>query len=337
MGSFQGAEEASMLDTVQRKEMLRQMILVRAFEEKLDELYQRKAMFGSTHSYRGQEAIAVGVCSALQPMDLIASYHRGTGHLIAKGADLYLLLCECMGRADGYSKGRGGKMHMGDMGFGFLGNTGTVGGTVPTATGAALAAKIRGSQEVVASFFGDGAANQGVVHEAMNLAGVWKLPVIYVCENNQYAMTVSFEKSVAIKQLSARAAGYGFEGKTIDGNDVEAVYEATVAAAAKGRSGGGATFLECITYRWDGHFGGDPGTGYRSKDEIEAWKQKCPIKRLREKLIQAGNLTEQEFERMSAEVYAELNEIAKRAEAAPLPKKEIDLSSIYATTEAAHG
>jgi acetoin:2,6-dichlorophenolindophenol oxidoreductase subunit alpha len=325
-----------MLETSKQKEMLRQMVLVRAFEEKLEELYQRKAMFGSTHSYRGQEAIAVGVCSALQSTDLIASYHRGTGHLIAKGADLYLLLCECMGRADGYSKGRGGKMHMGDLGFGFLGNTGTVGGTVPTATGAALAAKIRGSTEVVVSFFGDGAANQGVVHEAMNLAGVWKLPVIYVCENNQYAMTVSLEKSVAIKRLSERAAAYGFEGKTIDGNDVEAVYAATEAAAAKARSGGGATFLECITYRWDGHFGGDPGTGYRSKDEIEAWKQKCPIKRLKEKLIQEGKLTEREFDKMSADVYAELDEVGKRAEAAPLPKKEVDLSSIYAT-EAAHG
>ena len=190
-----------MLDSVKRKALLRQMILVRAFEEKLEELYQRKAMFGSTHSYRGQEAIAVGVCAALQPTDLVASYHRGTGHLIAKGADLYKLLCECMGKADGYSKGRGGKMHMGDMTFGFLGNTGTVGGTVPTATGAALAAKVRGSKEVVASFFGDGAANQGVVHEAMNLAGLWKLPVVYVCENNQYAMTVSFERSVAIKRL----------------------------------------------------------------------------------------------------------------------------------------
>ncbi len=326
-----------MLDPVRRKEMLRQMILVRAFEEKLEELYQRKAMFGSTHSYRGQEAIAVGVCSALQRSDLIASYHRGTGHLIAKGADLYTLLCECMGRADGYSKGRGGKMHMGDMGFGFIGNTGTVGGTVPTATGAALAARTRGSNEVVVSFFGDGAANQGVVHEAMNLAGVWKLPVIYVCENNQYAMTVSLEKSVAIKHLSERAAAYGFEGKTIDGNDVKAVYDATEAAAAKARSGGGATFLECITYRWDGHFGGDPGTAYRSKEEIAAWKRKCPIKRLKEELIQAGSLTEPEFDQISAAVYTDLDQVAQRAEAAPLPKKEVDLGSIYAATEAAHG
>jgi pyruvate dehydrogenase E1 component alpha subunit len=268
--------------------------------------------------------------------DLIASYHRGTGHLIAKGADLYPLLCECLGRADGYSLGRGGKMHMGEMSFGFLGNTGTVGGTVPTATGAALAAKLRGSNEVVVSFFGDGATNQGVVHESMNLAGVWRLPVIYVCENNQYAMTVSLEKSVAIKQLSARAAAYGFEGKTLDGNDVEGVYRAAEAAAEKARTGGGATFLECVTYRWDGHFGGDPGTGYRSKEEIEAWKRKCPIKRLKEKLIDEGNLSEQEFDRISADVGAELEQIARRAEAAPLPQKEVDLNSIYAT-EATHG
>ncbi len=326
-----------MLDTDKKKTMLRQMILIRAFEEKLEELYQRKAMFGSTHSYRGQEAIAAGVCAALQPKDLVASYHRGTGHIIAKGADLYTLLCECMGREDGYSKGRGGKMHMGDMAFGFIGNTGTVGGTVPTATGAALSAKIRGSKEVVVSFFGDGAANQGVVHESMNLAGIWKLPIIYVCENNQYAMTVSFEKSVAIKRLSERGAAYGFEGKTVDGNDVEAVYEATQAAAAKARSGGGATFLECVTYRWDGHFGGDPGTAYRSKEEIEAWKQKCPIKRLKGELIQAGNLTEQEFQAISKEVYARLDELAGRAEAAPLPKKEVDLNSVYAKDEVTNG
>jgi pyruvate dehydrogenase E1 component alpha subunit len=326
-----------MAETTKEKEMLRQMVLVRAFEEKLEELYQRKAMFGSTHSYRGQEAIAVGVCSALQKTDLIASYHRGTGHLIAKGADLYTLLCECMGRADGYSRGRGGKMHMGDMAFGFLGNTGTVGGTVPTATGAALAAKIRGSKEIAVSFFGDGAVNQGVVHESMNLAGVWKLPVIYVCENNQYAMTVSLEKSVAIKHLSDRAAAYGFEGRSIDGNDVDAVYEATQVAAEKARTGGGATFLECVTYRWDGHFGGDPGTAYRSKEEIESWKQRCPIKRLSEKLMQAGELTALEYQKLNDTVYAELDAVAKRAEAALLPEKEVDLASVYASAEGSHG
>ena len=326
-----------MLDTAVRKAMLRQMILLRAFEEKLEELYQKQAMFGSTHSYRGQEAIAVGVCAALQPKDLIASYHRGTGHIIAKGADLYKLFCECMGRADGYSQGRGGKMHMGNMDFGFLGNTGTVGATVPTATGAALSAKIRGSDEVAVSFFGDGAVNQGVVHEAMNLAGVWKLPVIYVCENNQYAMTVSLEKSVAIKHLSARGPAYGFEGKTIDGNDVEAVYDETQKAAAKARNGGGPTFVECLTYRWDGHFGGDPGTGYRSKEEIDDWKQSCPIKRLKEKLMSEGHLTDQQLAELTAAVYAEVEDAASRAAAAPLPKSEVNLSSVYASSEAAHG
>ena len=319
-----------MLDTTKRREMLRMMVRVRAFEEKLDELYQKKMMFGSTHSYRGQEAIAVGVCSALESRDLIASNHRGTGHLIAKGADLYRLMCECMGRLDGYSKGRGGKMHMGDLSFGFIGNTGTVGATVPIATGAALAAKIRGSQEVVVSFLGDGAMNQGVVHEAMNFAGLWKLPVIFVCENNLYAMSVSLEKSVAIKHLAERAKGCGFEGKVIDGNDVELVYEETLKAAEKGRAGEGATFLECLTYRWDGHFGGDPGMGYRSREEVETWKQRCPIKRLEEKLINGGGLSLAEFERMSREVYAELEEVAVKAQAAPLPPKEFDLGSVFA-------
>jgi pyruvate dehydrogenase E1 component alpha subunit len=326
-----------MLDSAKRKEMLRTMIKLRAFEEKLEELYQKRTMYGSTHSYRGQEAVAVGVCSALEPTDLIASYHRGTGHLIAKGADLYRLMCECMGRLDGYSKGRGGKMHMGDMSFGFLGNTGTVGATVPFATGAALAAQIRGSKEVVVSFLGDGAMNQGVVHEAMNFAGIWKLPVIYVCENNLYAMTVSLEKSVAIKQVAERAKAYGFEGKTIDGNDVELVYEETRKAAEKGRAGGGAIFLECLTYRWDGHFGGDPGTGYRTKEEIEQWKTKCPIKRLKEKLIAEKNLTAEEIDKISAAVYAELDEVTKRAMASPMPPKEFDPESVYARSEVAHG
>lgn len=326
-----------MLDTAKRKEMLRTMIKVRTFEEKLEELYQKRAMYGSTHSYRGQEAVAVGVCSALGPKDLIASYHRGTGHLIAKGADLYRLMCECMGRLDGYSKGRGGKMHMGDLSFGFLGNTGTVGATVPFATGAALAAQVRGSKEVVASFLGDGAMNQGVVHEAMNFAGLWKLPVIYVCENNLYAMTVSVEKSIAIKHVADRAKGYGFEGKVIDGNDVEVVYAETLKAAEKGRAGGGATFLECLTYRWDGHFGGDPGTGYRTKEEVEEWKQRCPVKRLKEKLIAEKSLTAEEFEKMTAAVYAEIEEVAKKAEASPMPPKKVEMESVFAASEVAHG
>ncbi|HTM08275.1 MAG TPA: thiamine pyrophosphate-dependent dehydrogenase E1 component subunit alpha [Verrucomicrobiae bacterium] len=319
-----------MLDPIQRKEMLRTMIKVRAFEEKLTDLYQNKAMFGSTHSYRGQEAIAAGVCAALAPGDLIASYHRGTGHLVAKGADLYKLLCECMGRADGYSKGRGGKMHMGDLSFGFLGNTGTVGATVPFATGAALAAQIRGSGEIAISFMGDGAMNQGVVHESMNMAGLWKLPVIYVVENNLYAMTVSLEKSVAVKHLAERAAGYGFEGKTIDGNDADLVYEETSKAADKARRGGGPTLLECLTYRWDGHFGGDPGTAYRKREEIEQWKGRDPIRRLKEKLIAGNELTEADFDKMSKAAYAELEEVASKAVASPLPAAKAEVDDVFA-------
>jgi len=325
------------LDTAKRIEMLQKMMKLRAFEEKLEDLYQQSVMFGSPHSYRGQEAIAVGVCAALETTDLIASNHRATGHILAKGGDLYKLMCECLGRADGYSQGRGGKMHMGDMSFGHLGNTGTVGATVPIATGAALTAKMRGSGEVAVSFFGEGACNQGVVHEAMNMAGLWKLPVIYICENNLYAFAVSLEKSTAIKHMSVRAAGYGFEGRTIDGNDVEVVYGEMKQAVEKGRSGGGPTFLECLTYRWDGHFGGDPGTGYRQKEEIEAWKKLCPIKGFKERLIREGQLTEEGFAAMSKTVYEEIEAVTVRAKAAPLPARACDPESVFAAAEVAHG
>ena len=171
----------------------------------------------------------------------------------------------------------------------------------------------------------------------MNFAGLWKLPVIYVIENNYYAMTVSLEKSVAVKHLAERAAGYGFEGKVIDGNDVELVYEETRNAADKARRGEGPTLLECLTYRWDGHFGGDPGTGYRAREEIEQWKQRCPIKRLKEKLNGEGSITEAEFEKLSASVYAELNEVAAKAQASPLPPKEVELDSVFARSEAVRG
>ena len=325
-----------MMETSKRKDVLRMMIKVRAFEEKLNELYQRKVMFGSPHSYRGQEAIAAGVCAALKPTDMIASYHRGTGHIIAKGADLYKLMCEVVGRADGYSQGRGGKMHMGDMSFGFIGNTGTVGGTVPIATGTALAAKMKGDGRVSVSFLGDGGMNQGIVHEAMNFAGLWKLPVIYVCENNLYAMTVSVAKSTAVERMADRALAYGFKGQQIDGNDADVVYEATLEAAERARKDGGSTLLECVTYRWDGHFGGDPGTAYRTKEEIAEWKKRCPIKRLTERLTEAGDLSQEELDIMTHEAYAEVEAAATRAEAAALPEVACDPNSVFAESEMNH-
>jgi len=317
--------------------MYRRMVMIRLFEEQVNDLYTRALMPGLAHLYIGEEAVAVGVCEALKSTDYITSTHRGHGHCLAKGAALDRMFAELLGKEAGYCKGKGGSMHIADPDTGNLGANAIVGGSAGIATGAAFSAKRLGTGQVAVCFFGDGALGQGLLYEVMNMSALWKLPVIYVCENNQYAMTVSLEKSVAIKHLGDRGQAYGFEGKTIDGNDVEVVYEETEKAAAKGRSGGGATFLECLTYRWDGHFGGDPGTGYRSKEEIETWKQKCPIKRLRDKLIQEGNLSEEEFADMSSSVYVELEEIAKRAEAAPLPRKEVDLDSVFATSEVARG
>jgi pyruvate dehydrogenase E1 component alpha subunit len=306
------------------------MVLVRAFEEKLEELYQRKAMFGSTHSYRGQEAIAVGVCSALAPTDVISSYHRGTGHLIAKGADVYKLLCECMGRADGYSQGRGGKMHMGDLSFGFLGNTGTVGGTVPTATGAALAAKIRKSNEIAVSFFGDGAVNQGVVHEAMNLAGVWKLPVIYVCENNQYNEYTHYSETTA-GALSARAEAFGIHTESIDGQDVRAVHAAAQSSAERARRNGGPSFLLCNTYRFHGHHVGDIDRAYyRSKKEEEDWKQRDPIALLADRLKKSRMAESKTLDAIDSEVSAEIQKAVSFALEAPYPAAEEVGQHVYA-------
>ena len=320
-----------MLDVEKRQAMLRQMVLVRAFEEKLEELYQRKAMFGSTHSYRGQEAIAVGVCSALRSSDLIASYHRGTGHLIAKGADLYTLLCECMGREDGYSKGRGGKMHMGDMAFGFIGNTGTVGGTVPTATGAALAAKTRGSNEVVVSFFGDGGANQGVVHEAMNMAGVWKLPVIYVCENNLYNEYTHNSESLA-GDILTRAKGFGVPGESIDGQDVQSVYNTAKKLIDAARAGGGPQFLLCSTYRFTGHHVGDIKRDYyRSKEEEQLWKtERDPIKLFTDVILAEKIVDQAGLDQIQSEVKAEIDKAVQFAMAAPYPNVDKVEQDVYA-------
>jgi len=314
------------------------MQLIRQFELMAEEKYKMEGKIrGFFHAYIGQEAIAGGCMTATKADDSFITGYRDHGLALAKGVNANSCMAELYGKATGCAKGKGGSMHFFGTDVKFFGGHGIVGAQIGTGAGLAFAEKYRDSDNVVLCFFGDGAARQGILHETFNLAMLWKLPVIYVCENNQYAMTVSLEKSTAVKQLSVRGAAYGFEGKTIDGNDVEAVYEATEQAAAKGRGGGGATFLECVTYRWDGHFGGDPGTAYRSKEEIESWKQRCPIKRLKEKLIREGHLTEAEFEKMSADVYAELDAVARRAEAAPLPAKKVELDAIYASSEVGHG
>jgi acetoin:2,6-dichlorophenolindophenol oxidoreductase subunit alpha len=253
-------------------ELYRQMWKIRLFEEKTYEIYTQGLMPGLAHLYSGEEAVAVGVCSALHPEDCITSTHRGHGHLIAKGGDFYRMMAEIMGKKTGYCRGKGGSMHIADFNLGILGANGIVGGGIPLAVGAALAMKRKGGSGVAVSFFGDGASNQGSFHESANLSAVWKLPVVFVCENNGYGISVSQARHQAIQDVSLRASSYGMPGRTVEGNDVLAVCEAALEAVSRARRGEGPTLLECKTYRLGGHHVGDPGgascTGPRKRCRI---------------------------------------------------------------------
>lgn len=319
-----------LVDKEEHLEILRKMLEIRLFEEKVNRLYQDGLMPGNQHSYRGEEAVAVGVCSSLETDDLIASYHRGNGHMIAKGLDIYRLFAEFLGKEDGYSRGRGGKMHIVATEKGFLGTNGIVGATVPIACGAAFAAQVRKSGQVVISFMGDGAVNTGAVHEAMNMASLWKLPVVFVIENNQYAHSVSVSRSSADTRLAHRATAYNLEGLTVDGNDVMAVKNVAGWAIGKAREGGGPTVLECLTYRWDGHFGGDPGTTYRTREEVQAWRDKCPIKKYAAYLKEKGKLDEEGYNRIHKEISEQIEEAAAKALTAAEPHPLVGANPIYA-------
>jgi len=284
-----------MIDRERGRRIYKTMNEIRAFEEKSLKLFEANKLRGSVHLYIGEEAVAATVCSHLTDEDYITSTHRGHGHCIAKGARLDLAMAELMGKATGYCKGRGGSMHIANLTKGNLGANAIVGGGLPIAAGAALACKMRNTDRVAVAFFGDGASNQGTFHESMNLAAVWGLPVIFVCENNGYAISVPVGQSTSVENISARSAGYGMPGETVDGNDVEAIDEAFSRALARARSGEGPSILECKTYRWLGHWTGDPQT-YRTRDEIEAWKARCPIKRWREKLLAGGLFTVEELD-----------------------------------------
>ena len=318
------------MDKEEHLEILKKMLEIRLFEERVNRLYQDGLMPGNQHSYRGEEAVAVGVCSSLENNDLIASYHRGNGHMIAKGLDIYRLFAEFLGKEDGYSRGRGGKMHIVATEKGFLGTNGIVGATVPIACGAAFAAQVRKSGQVVISFMGDGAVNTGAVHEAMNMASLWKLPVVFVIENNQYAHSVSVSRSSADTRLAHRAAAYNLEGLTVDGNDVMAVRNVAGWAIGKAREGGGPTVLECLTYRWDGHFGGDPGTTYRTREEVQEWRDKCPIKKYVAYLTEKGKLDEESYNRIYKKISGQIEEAAAKALTAAEPHPSVDLNPIYA-------
>ena len=268
---------------------------IRKFEEAVEDLFGRGMMHGTMHLSIGQEASPTGVCMALGIKDQITSTHRGHGHCIAKGADLTRMIAELLGKEIGYCGGRGGSMHIADVDTGNLGANGIVAGGIPIAAGAALAAKMQKTEKVVVSFFGDGALNEGAFHEAANMAAVWKLPVILVCENNKYGMSNSTEKAFALENLADRGLGYGIPGVTVDGNDVVAVYEAAEAAVKRARSGGGPTLIECVTYRWKGHSRSDKNL-YRTKEEIDEWKGKEPIAKFMSVVLEKGLLTQSEMD-----------------------------------------
>lgn len=302
---------------------LRMMRLIRRFEEGAEESYMRGLIHGTMHLSIGQEASAVGSCMELGPQDKITSTHRGHGHCIAKGADVGRMFAEFFGKETGYCRGRGGSMHIADVGTGNLGANGIVGGGLPIAVGAALTAKRLGRPDVTVCFFGDGANNEGAFHEALNMASIWKLPVVFVCENNKYGMSTSTERSTAVPNVADRAVAYAMPGVTVDGNDFSAVTEAVGAAVARARAGEGPSLVENVTYRWRGHSKSDRNR-YRTKEEIEAWMARDPIERFERELIAHGLLTEAEAAALAAEAEAEIAAGIEFAKASPAP----DLSEV---------
>ena len=315
-------------------EMYRGMRLIRRFENAVVEMVNANEIPGTTHEYVGEEAVAVGVCAALRETDGITSTHRGHGHILAKGGDPRRVMAELFGRADGYNRGRGGSMHIADLALGIYGANGLVGAGTPIACGAALAAKLEGKQRVVASFFGDGATNQGVVHEAMNLAAIWKLPVLFVCENNGYAITASIRDMLAISRIADRAAAYGFPGEQVDGMDVLAVYAAAGQGVARARAGEGPSLIECVTYRYSGHFTTEHvlGLKYRPREEIEAWQAKDPLSTFPARLMTMGVLTAEQKDAIDADVEQRVEDAIAFSRQSPFPKADEALDGMYAVT-----
>ena len=309
--------------------MFSTMTKIRLFESELQKFFAAGKIPGFVHLYLGEEAVATGACAALKQTDMITSTHRGHGHCIAKGGDLKLMMAEIYGRSTGYCKGKGGSMHIADFNIGILGANGIVGGGGPLAVGAAFSCQYKDTKGVCACFFGDGASNQGTTQESLNMASAWKLPVIFINENNGYGISCPQSKSMAITDIADRAAGYDMPGVVIDGNDVLAVYEAVTMAVERARKGQGPSLIECKTYRWRGHFEGDACV-YRSEKELEEWKAKDPIPRFAKKLVETGTATQAELDGISASVAAEIEAAVKFAEDSPFPKPEDLLEDVYA-------
>jgi len=297
--------------------MYRKMVEIRKFDKVCVDLTRQGIMWAGFHSYQGQEAVAVGVFSHLGADDYVLAYHRSQGHALAKGSDPAKLLAEMIGRLGGVGRGRGGPMTFSDWENHFV-TTATVGSGVPIATGIGLALQTRKKQGVVISIFGDGAANTGACHEGINLGAIWRLPVVFVCENNLYGEALPFSKSTAAEHISDRAKGYGIEGVTVDGNDVLAVFEAAGRFIEKARNGGGPSLLEAITCRIRGHYEGDP-ENYRTRQEVDAWRKKCPIARFRKYLLEVVNCTEEKLLTIDQEVENAIQKAKEWALEQPIP------------------
>ena len=310
--------------------MLRQMHTIRRFEERASSDYHAGRIYGVVHCYIGEEAVATGVCAALDTGDQIISTHRGHGHCIAKGADLNRMMAELYGRQDGYCKGKGGSMHIADFGIGMLGANGIVAGGISIVTGAGLAAQMDGKGRVAVSFFGDGASNAGPFHECLNIAATWKLPMVYVCENNLYAAQTAAAATHAMPDVAGRAHGYGIPGVVVDGNDVFAVYQAAARAVERARRGEGPTLIEAKTFRWRAHTERKGQPDFRTEAEIAEWKRKDPIARLVGQLMAQGQLTEAGWKTIDQEVVSAIEAACKFAEASPFPAPESALEDMYA-------
>ncbi len=319
------------LEPQQLLEMYRKMVTIRRFDQRAVEEFQAGNIPGGVHTYIGEEAVAVGVCAALRRDDRIVSTHRGHGHTIAKGADIRRMMAELFGRSHGYCRGKGGSMHIADFSVGMLGANGIVGAGLPIATGAALAARLERSDRVAVAFFGDGASNEGAFHGSLNLASIWKLPVLYVCENNRWASGVPASYALSVADVSVRAVGYNMPGITVDGTDVLAVHEAAEQAVRRARSGEGPALMECKTYRWRAHSEqrGNPSDP-RPGDEIALALQHDPIASFGSRLLEQGVATAARLQQIDAEVRAAVEEAVAFAQASPLPQPEDALLDVFA-------
>ena len=313
------------------RRVLGTMWAIRRFEEAVDEMFARGMLYGTMHLSIGQEASATGACLALRDDDVITSTHRGHGHCIAKGADLGRMMAELLARDTGYCRGRGGSMHIADVGKGNLGANGIVAGGIPIAVGAGLALKLQGTDRVALSFFGDGATSEGAFHESVNLAAIWDLPVVFVCENNHYGMSMAVEEVTRLERVADRAAGYGIPGVSVDGNDVQEVYEAATEAVAHARAGRGPTLVEAITYRWKGHSKSDQNL-YRTREEIESWRERDPIDRFEQAVLDAKTLDQAEIRKLRDEARDAVRDAVRVGQSGPPPSTDL-LAGVYAPSE----